>query len=217
VAALSTTALPAGTDAVTAVYSGDSNFNSTVTPAAVTVTVSALTPNISFATPSPTSLTLNPGESGIVTLSLTGNATFSGTVAFTCTGAPSESSCTVNPASLALVAGQTSNVSVVVTTTAPNDYSEAANHTPKWGGVAGGVSVAGLLIVVLPKRRRRIFAALLLVLIGIFATTALTGCSQSNRHYNYAGTPAGTTTLTVTATSGTVSQSTTFSLIVANI
>jgi hypothetical protein len=212
-AALTTTALPVGADSITATYSGDTHFNSAVLPAPVTVTVTALTPAIALSTPSPETLSLTAGQTGIVTLTVTGNATFSGTVTFTCSGAPAETSCAVNPSSAALTGGQSAAVSVVVATTAPNNTSEASNRVPTLGKALGGISVAGLCLLVWPKRRRNFFALVAFAVIGLWAATTLTACSSS--HYKYSGSPAGSSTLTVVATSGSVSQSATFGLTIA--
>jgi hypothetical protein len=214
VAMLATSALPSGSNAITAEYSGDSNFNSTVSPAALAVTVTALAPSFTLGTLSPASLTLKAGSTGIITLPITANATFSGTVTFVCSGVPSETSCTVNPSSTTLAAGQSANVSVVVATTAPNNSTEAANHAPSLGKIAGSISFAGFCLIFLPKRRRRIFVVLAFLVAGFFAATSLSGCSSST-HYTYAGSTPGTYTLQVTATSGSVSQVSLFSLVIS--
>jgi len=89
----------------------------------------------------------------------------------------------------------------------------AANRWPALSKVAGGVSVAGLLLLTLPRRRRGNWRLLTLLVLGLSGMAALTGCA-GNHGFTFPGTPAGTSTVTVTATSGSVSQSATFSVVV---
>ncbi len=78
--------------------------------ASATLTVAAApTPDFTLAA-TPATLTLASGATGIVTLTATSNTTFQGPITFTCSGAPSESTCTVNPGSLTLNGSQTGTV-----------------------------------------------------------------------------------------------------------
>jgi hypothetical protein len=73
--------------------------------------------------------------------------------------------------------------------------------------------VAGLLLLTLPRRRRGNWRLLTLLVLGLSGMAVLTGCA-GNHGFTFPGTPAGTSTVTVTATSGSVSQSATFSVVV---
>jgi hypothetical protein len=210
-------ALPVGTDAITASYSGDSHFNAATASTAVKVTVSALAPAFTLTTPTPVTIPVVQGQSGVATFNIAANATFSGNVTFTCTGAPAESSCTVSPATVTLTGGQTATLSAVVATTIPNNTYQAANRPADWMKTVGGISFAGLFLLFLPRARRTrrgIWTMVVMVGLGLTLMTGLTGCGGSGN--KYAGTPAGTSTLTITATSGTLSQSTTFTVTVSN-
>ena len=93
----------------------------------------------------------------MATLTLAANATFNGSVSVTCSGAPAESSCTVNPASATLSAGQTGTVTVVIATTAKGSAYQALNRGREglpWLNAAAGVSLAGALLWLAPRRRR---------------------------------------------------------------
>jgi hypothetical protein len=217
-ASLTVTSLPVGADAITASYSGDANFNAVNGLNTVTVTVTALAPTFTLGAPTPGTLPVVAGLTGVLTLPITTNATFSGTVTFSCSGMPAEASCQVNPGTLALTPGQSSSVSVVVATTAPNSNAAAENRMPGLKTLAGGgVSLAGLMLLMLPRRRRgawKLVAVLLFVGFGLAGMTALTGCGNSGSGPTYPGTPTGTSTLTVTATSGSVTQTATFTVTV---
>jgi len=211
-ATLTTTSLPVGTDTVTATYSGDPSHNQAT--ASTTLTVGAVNPAFTLSA-STGSLTLSQGATGSVTLNLAANGTFNGSISFSCSGAPSEASCTVAPASLALTSNQTGNVAVVIATTPKNNQYQASNRT-SWTKTLGGISFAGLLLFVIPRRRRLIGVPALLVLamLSFGSMAMLSGCSGSGN--KYPGTPTGTSTITVTATSGSISQTQTISVTITS-
>ncbi len=218
-ASLTFSTLPVGTDAITASYSGDSNFNAAKTSTAVNVAVTALAPSFTLGAPTSSTLTVVRGQSGVMTFTISSNATFSGNVTFTCTGAPTESSCTISPASMTLGGSQTEMVTAIIATTAPNNTSVAESRPTHgmgdWMKTVGGVSFAGLFFLSLPGKRRKlrgVWTMLLIVGLGLSAITTLTGCGGDK----YPGTPVANSTLTITATSGSVSQSTTVALTVTN-
>jgi hypothetical protein len=201
---LTLSTLPVGVDQITASYSGDADFKPAMTATATVVTVTSLAPAFTLSTPA--ALTIIRGQTGFATISAHANATFSGTVSFTCTGAPAESICSVSPLSVSLAAGQSSSVSVVIATTEPNNTSALSMNRD---GRLSGISVCGIVVfALLPWCKRRfkgkLLSALLLAisLAGSFATT---GCGG----LKYPGTPLGTATLTVTGSSGSIATSTT--------
>ena len=219
-ASLTLSNLPVGTDAITASYSGDSNFNAAKASMAVNVAVAALPPSFTLSTQTSSTLTVVQGQSAAMTFTISTNATFNGNVTFSCSGAPTESSCTISPASMTLAGSQTEMLTVIVATTAPNNTSVAEAKPAHWTGngmkTVGGISCAGLFFLFLPGKRRKlrgVWTMLLLVGFGLSAMTTLTGCGGGDK---YPGTPLAKSTLTITATSGSISQSTTVALTVTN-
>jgi Bacterial Ig-like domain (group 3) len=103
VAELILSMLPVGTDAITAVYGGDSNHNP-ATASTVSATVQALAPNFSFTSSSRT-LPLSAGQTGTLSLTVTANEAFSGQISFACTGLPSGASCAFTPTTVTLSSG----------------------------------------------------------------------------------------------------------------
>jgi len=209
IATLTTTNLPVGSDVVVASYTGDAD--AVIPTGSTTVTISALAPTFMLTAESRT-VSLQPGATKSVVLDLAANATFNGTVTFTCTGAPAEATCSVNPSTLNLTPAQTGNATVVIATTPNNNQYQASSHSG-WRSIPAGVSLAGLLWLIVPRRRRSqaLRSVLLMATVGAAMFAFLTGCGSGNQ---YAGTPTGTSTLTITATSGSITQSQTISLTV---
>jgi hypothetical protein len=208
IASLSTTALPVGTDSVTAQYSGDTNYsNSTSPPITVTVQadfkLSASASNLTIA---------SPGGSGTLTLSVAGQTGYNGTIAFSsasCSGLPAESSCSFNPAS---VAGS-GNTLLTVSTTGPHAQLLIPGTEPKriWWATVSGSALTCVLMMGVPAQgqRRR-----LLVLLLFSFLLALAGCGGGSSSTKDPGTPTGSYPVTVTATSGSLSHNVTFTLTV---
>ena len=184
--------LTAGTNTLTASYSGDSNY-STAT-GTTTVTVAPL----GIAAPNPPPVA--PGTAATSTVTLSAGSTYSGTPNLTCTltaypaNAQSVPTCALNPATVTVVAGGKATALVTVNTTAGSSGS-ALNQRGE-----GGILAWGLLVGTLGLRRRK--AALLLVACGI----AILGCGGGGTGTTKstpppsAATSLGTYTFTVTAT-----------------
>lgn len=205
VATFVTTALPVGSDTISVAYSGDAGDNPANGTASVTVTAAPPAAPSFTMTASVGTLSLAPGATGTVALSLTSNAAFSGSISFTCTGLPAEASCSVSPSSVSLGKGQTANAALVIATTAKNNSYQVANHSA-WTITMGGISMAGLMFIAFP-RRKRIPGTLAIVVFGAISAASilgLTGCGGSGD--KYPGTPAGSYNVVVTATSGTITQ-----------
>jgi hypothetical protein len=213
----STSTLASGTHNITAVYSGDANFNPN-TSTALTLTVTSLAPAFTLSA-SPQSTSVSAGQSAVATLMLSANATFSNSVSLACSGAPANATCTINPASVTLSPGGTSTATLLVTTTTP--ATAASIHSlplpPANSGsrrVFGFFSLTLILTALLSKKRLPVMLyAVAVVCLGI----GLNGCgggSSSSTSVNT--TAAGTYTITVTATPSSTgsAQTTTLSVTV---
>ena len=145
-ASFTTTALPAGSNSVTATYEGDAKDNlSTSSPAIVTVadftiTAGTLTPaSVSAGQSSSTTLTLAPVNGSTQTINFTNSfSSNTGGSSGSCTaGLPTGALCTFNPTSVTLD-GVNSKTVVLTVTTAPNMALGPASIT-----VTGTASGAG--------------------------------------------------------------------------
>lgn len=176
-ATFTTSSLATGTHSITANYAGDSSFNPAVTQA-TKITVTALAPAFTLVG-TPTTLSLGRGANGVVTLNLAANASFSGNVTLTCSGVPANATCTVNPSSVSLTAGQTGTATLVIGTTIAN--AAVPIQSKPWEVPAALVSTA-MLFGIFAKRRKAVRLVSVLGLVMMFCLGGLvTGCSDGSK------------------------------------
>ena len=206
-AALTTTALPAGADSVSAVYSGDTNFV-TATSAPVSISVAA-----GFSvTSSATALTFQQNYQGAqVFLTVTPGGR-SDTVAFACQGLPSKVSCAFTPSTIAL-SGLTAQQTVQLLVS--NSNATASLHDAPASSffatrlvVFAALPFAALLCFGL--RRRRLPFLMGVALLMLSAAMSLSGCGTSPTALEQNG---GSYNFTATVSSGsTVLQTINYTL-----
>jgi hypothetical protein len=165
-------------------------------------------------TASPTTLAVAQGASGTFKVTVTPAGGFNQAVALACTGAPANSTCTAAPTSVTPTDGVTPvSASVTVATTAPSVVTPPST-TPDpplflWRTIP--LLLAFSLLLFLARRQR--FTVRLGMAAAMAGFLALAGCSGGH-HTPTGGTPMGTSTLTVTGTSGKLTGSATVSLTV---
>jgi hypothetical protein len=194
---ISVSGLTAGTHTITAVYSGDANFN---VNSGASVSVQVTTPPPPPPPPSvavtgsTSSILISPGNSGIITYTAVANASYSGNLSFTVTGAPAGMTASFTPGQITLAPSQSLNAVLVIGTTTNSSQL-------KWPKPAsGGASLAALLLLAIRRRLRRKLSSLALSLIGAIALAGLLGFAGCSGGSGVKITPAGTSTLTITAT-----------------
>jgi len=209
---LSTSSLSVGAHTVQATYTGDSNYMGSKAVFTVNVT-SVAQPDFSI---SPTTATVTT-KSGTIAPSLQFTVTslngFSGNVSLVASytaALNANSSFSVDPVSVTSASpGITSLTLFAYIYSAENGHGPMSREAiqlaqRKRYEVGSGAALAGLLMLTLLPRRRRLGGLLMAVM--AVATLSLSGCLSSTNTSNSApqvNTPAGTYTLTVSAT-GTV-------------
>ena len=167
---------------------------------------------VGLASGSKSSQTIAPGQNAQFSIAVAPAGTFSGTVNLSCNIAPSVTpapACSLSNASVQL-SGTAATVTATITTAAPSTSQSSLSF--------GGASVAWAAIflgILLPRKRKR-WASLLGITVIAFAAVSLIGCGGSSSPHTTttSGTPAGTYTATITAVSGSLSHSTTMSVVV---
>jgi len=181
---------------------------------ALTLVVQAV-PDFAITGPPTASQSVSAGQSAMFNMSLTPVGSFSGTVSLGCAIAPAATpppTCTLSTSSVQFNGGVAQTVTVTAATTAP-----ASTMVARIANRAGfsPASIPLLVLLGLLTLRRRKILALLGALLIVAALTPLIGCSGMSSHSQTApGTPSGTYTITVTATSGTLTHNAVLQVIV---
>lgn len=186
----------------TITYAGDSNYAGSSGTASGMVQADftmALSANVvTIAT---------PGSAGGTVLTIAAQNGFSGTVTLSCSGLPSESTCSFTPTT---VAGSGTTTVTVKTKAA---VARLGTHPvfPFWAAIAG-LGLVGICLVS-SRSEQRSKAALGIILFCVAASASCGGgSSSSSKPPPDPGTPAGQYTVTVTGTSGVTVHATTFVL-----
>jgi hypothetical protein len=204
VATFMTSSLAAGPHSVTAQYGGDPNYAAS-TSAVVTQTVNAGA-DFSVAA-NPTALTIVAGQTGSVALTVTPQNGSTQTVTFSCSSLPSASACAFVPVSVTLDGTHAASTQVTVSTTARKAAVTAAGaaRPPMLGRMLGlfAICLAGILGLSLLPRRTTTWRIVWAMLILSIPMALLIACgSGSSSTGEGGGTPAGTSQISITATSG---------------
>jgi hypothetical protein len=158
------------------------------------------------------SATVTSGQAANYLLQVMPSTGSSGTIAFSCSSAPPNSTCTVNPASVQIASGVTDSVQVIIATSA----ASAANSPPD--KVAARVA---LLIVLLPAgiflwppfwKRRLLVAAASLFVVGLLGC-GVTASGGASTPVSPAGNP-GTYAPVITATGPGIAKTVSLALVV---
>jgi hypothetical protein len=174
--------------------------------ASATYTLNLPTPGFSVAL-SPASLTVNAGSSGTATISVTPLNGFNAAVLFGCSGLPSGASCSFSPTTVT-PSGATASTTLTVTVPATT-ATLGRNRRPLFPAAA----LAAILCCFGRKKRRRLQLLLLLTVSGI-GLSLLNGCNSGGSITGPSSPQPSTSTVTVSATSGSLESSATFSLTV---
>jgi hypothetical protein len=172
--------------------------------ATATYTVSATAANFTTAV-APSTVTVSPSEPGIVDITVTSQFGFNSATTFTCSTVPSNLSCSFNPATVTPAVGQNASTALTLTESSSAAFQRRSNpFLPE--GATFAIAACFLLGW---KKRRALFLALVLIACVIGGVAQLTGCSGNGS----AAAPTASS-VTVTATSGKITQTITLQVTV---
>ncbi len=172
-----------------------------------------------LATNGAASVAVSSGGTATYPLLLTSVQGLSGAVALACSGAPSNSVCSVNPSSENLGGSYTLSVTVQ---TGQSQTTASVSHSSPFS-ISGAPAVfAVLLSPLIFAARKRKLARLLIAIVAIGAMCGMAGCGSSRVIPGGGGggggsstpTPAGTYNLTVTASAAGLARTVNLTLIV---
>jgi hypothetical protein len=208
--AFSVTPTTAGNASVTVTATNANNTNPIVT-----ATANFIATNFTLQPISPSSQTVVAGNTATYFVQVAPLITFGNNVSLTCGSTPVGASCGFTPSTLVFngPGAQSSTLNLTTTARPPTVISWLP-----WGGrvYALWLMVPGMAVVGLggKKRRRNRLLGLLVGLALFTSIVPLPACSKAKQQPVVTGTPAGTYSLTVTATSGSSTQTQGFSLTV---
>ncbi len=162
--------------------------------------------------------TVTAGSSATAVVSAVPTNNFSGTVTLACSGLPEAATCTFAPAQLTVASGTPATSTVTITTV---KKMAALQPGTLRGATTAGITAALLLpfsaIVTFFRRRstNKHYPTRFLALLGVLLISAgfIAGCSSTSDVF-VPSTPAGTSQITIKATSGSITQSTVVNLTV---
>jgi hypothetical protein len=214
-----TTSTAAGTYSVQVQGGAGSIVNSS----AVSLVVQAAPDfSISPGSGSPTSQTVSAGQTASFSLSLAGSGTFSGTVNLGCAITPAVTlgpTCSLSSSSEQISGTTVQSVAVKVGTTAPSTTAMLSPIGLPPGSLPWGwtllctMMLVGFSWLALQSRKRALVLVAPVLMLTMLSWVACGGSGSSSSH-NTQGTPAGTYTGSVTATSGNLTHSTAFTVTV---
>jgi hypothetical protein len=161
---------------------------------------------------SPPAANIFAGDGASYTLTVTPNFGFNSTVTLSCGGVPLLSTCSISPGSVTPDGVNPVRALVTITTGARTMVPPGSGPDSRWPRSPGGVKLPWLLWMVALStlagiaalRRRRAYIGLG----GITLCLAMwAACTNGARFQGPVGTPAGSYTVTIGATSGTVTHS----------
>ena len=203
----------AGNHSISASYSGDVSFNSRSSSTPVTFTIQP-----GFAAVSgPTDVAISaPGSSGSTTVRIIASSNFTTPITFSCSGLLGEATCS---SASATGQGPTTvvNANITINTTAPHATMLRSNQQRSYYAVLLGMGLPLAGVFVIGSSRRRRWSTLLGCMMLLAFFMFIPGCgggSSSSNHQQDPGTPAGTYTVTVTATAASLVEQGTFTLTV---
>ena len=216
IASLPVTFTTGGNHSITAVYIGDPDYTGFTTAAKV---VDILTAGYSIAA-SPSTLTIQAGQSALTTITLSSYGAYTGTVSLSCVGLPDWAGCTFAPASLTADGSGTAVSSKMTITTLGNgsgvitamDSAPGSRSAVMLAEIWLPLGFVSLLLMGVGRRKRAVARKLILMLLLAGALMSVTGCGSVNC-CSVPQATAGSYQVTVSAVaSGGTPQTATFTL-----
>jgi hypothetical protein len=212
VATLSISTLALGVHTITAVYAGNTDFLGDTSTNTLVITI--VVPGFTFALTTAPSITVQQGQTGTANFAITSVGGLTSTITSTCSGLPANATCTFTPPTFTPTATNVTQDGLLVVSTGGQAMAQnRPGYLPqRVVPLLAAIFCGGLFFF---RRKRKLSLKLLLLLCSI--TTALLGtggCGSGSNALPAVVTPAGTSTVTITAQSGVISQTATFTLTV---
>ena len=190
-----TVSLASGQYGIAALYSGDTDY----LPSVSSTLSQVVGGSPDFTINLPPILTVAQGSSGTAAVSIESLNGFAGTIQLECSGAPYKSSCSLAQGSITIPAASVVKATTTLTVT-------TAGTAVTTLGIAGLFLGFGSL-----SRKKSRYRSMMWIGLAILLA-AVTGCVSSNRYVQSNGTPVGYYPVTIVATCGAITHSSTMTL-----
>jgi len=173
--------------------------------------------------PNPASISIaSAGNAGSSAITVTGSGGFAGSVNLTCSVSPLPANdppvCFLSPSLLSLdptATSATANLRISTIAGARSELRpESSPNSPSWFAASGGLALCCIFLLTMPNKRTRWATSLglvLLIVLGVAFSSCGGGGGSSQINF---GTPTGSYTVTVGASSGGTTQTTSILLTV---
>lgn len=208
IATFTTTAGAVGTYSLTATVAAQGNYAASTSAAQTLTVLAAVT-----VTSNPVQVTIAPGSSATVSLSIAGGGGFTGVVTMGCASPVKYVTCAVSTPTITItgLSSQTLSGTITVATSTgslrtPGIIPEAKGVSFAWLLPVGLLGLAGVM-----RKRKSLRGALLLAMVGVAGMLGAMGCgggSNGAAGGSSSTTPTGSQTVTFTATANGATQST---------
>ena len=192
----------ASTETINAIAANPASWFSNSTAASATYTINnnpPPTPDFTVKV-SPTTLTIVAGQSGTATFTVTPENGFNSPVTLSCSGLPSEATCSFNPSSVTPSGGPIASTLTVKTTAASAAIPVPAPPSFDRPNYVLLLLVSAAMLGIATRQKRALRALRVLsLLIFLVVAFGLTSCGGGSAGGGNPGTPIGTTTASVSA------------------
>jgi hypothetical protein len=179
--------------------------------AQATATVTILNPGFDFA-PTLPSVSTTAGHPATEHITFTPNPGLTAAMTMACSGLPTGATCSFSPSTIPAGSAVRDIVLTINTTASTAALSPSGTFDAAWLSMTG-LGLVGIAVIAVPRKRRRGSALLLtLLLAGSLVWVVSCGSGQPPVATHPPVPSSKTSTVTLTGTSGNVTQSTTFSL-----
>jgi len=217
-------AIAQGRQQIVATFNGSSAFASSSSPARPLDSTTSGLADYTF-TADKTALTIKVGQYGTVAVLVTPENNFNQIIGLSCSGLPLATTCLFTPSQLTPLADgkNTPLGSTLIVQTTAITGGTAGSIKPAGGRPMYALVLPGILALAGLSATRKRLPALRMLCLGVLLTVSGMGMSSCSAQYSYyhhppnvnQGTPIGTTTLTIYATSSAGNVATVKSLNVA--
>lgn len=203
-----------GQHTLVALYSGAASNDPNYLDSTSTTVAFNLQPDFTLSPPNPSKISITaPGGAGSLSFSVGALDGFTGTVNFTCSGLPAESTCNFSPTT---VKGSGTTLLTVTSTPPRSSGLHRARHLQFWAS-AGSMAIAGMFLLGVPAGRRASrkiigFAVFVILLAALGCGGGSSGSTAVVQHDP--GTTPGTYNVTINASSGALVHRASFQLVI---